>query len=195
MMQRWGIRWNEDVGGMEFPVHDALGEFIGYIWRMPEGEMPKYRYPQGFPKASLLYGLDRLNGRKRITLVEGPLDAVWLQEGGFPGVAILGSLLSKQQLALLVEQGSHEVSLCFDNDTAGKLATEMATKMLRRQGFWVYRIELPAKHKDIQEVPHEQLSAVMERRHVCINGAGLIHPRYRRWLAEACKQEESVWKY
>lgn len=196
MMQRWGIRWNEEIGGMEFPVYDNVGGFVGYIWRMPEGETPKYRYAPGFPKATILYGLSQLSERNGLILTEGPLDAIWVQEAGCPGVAILGSILSKWQRDLITSHKTRPVTLCFDNDAAGRLAVEMASRMLRDVGMWVYNVILPAKYKDIQEVPLELLPGVLENKHLCSNGAGLIHGRYRRWLEDASAAEaSSVWKH
>jgi DNA primase len=182
MFAKWGVSWDEERGAMRLPLYDEVGEEVTALWRYPNGVSPKYRYPRGFERAGTLFGLWRLpSPLGRITLVEGPLDAVWAQEIGEPAVAILGSSLSSRQVDLLRQRDVRQVRLCFDNDEAGKNATFAATKLLRAAGLWVYRVLLPEKYKDVQEVPHEQLAAVLARAQLCVNGVGIIHPRYQRW--------------
>jgi len=190
----WKICWNPDVGATEIPCHDPEGAFVGYIWRMPDGQVPKYRYPAGFPRSRLLFGLHRLHLDRQIFLAEGPMDAIWLQAAGLPGVALLGAFLSAGQMEILSKRLLREIILCFDNDKAGQLATEMATRQLRQEGFWVYRVELPPKFKDIQEVPIEKVPQVAGNRHLCTNGAGMLHPRYKRWLDKECAAGAGIWK-
>lgn len=182
MLAKWGIRWDAASGAMRLPVCNDAGDEETEIWRAPQGVEPKYRYERGFSRAGCLFGLWRLpRPLARVTLVEGPLDAVWAQEIGEPTVAILGSSLSSRQADLLRQRGVRQVRLCFDNDEAGKKATLAASALLRTEGFWVFRIPLPQRYKDIQEVPHEKLAAVLARAEVCVNGVGIIHPRYKRW--------------
>lgn len=201
MLDRWKIVWNSDIGAIEIPCHWPNGDFLGYIWRMPDGsDGPKYRHPAGFPRAKVLFGLDHLEATfikgKEVILTEGPLDAIWGQEAGFPSVATLGAAIADGQLALLMEHTSR-VTLCYDNDGAGRVATEIAAVQLRRAGFWVFRITLPAQYKDIQEVPLDKLPRLMEtRKHLCVNGSGLVHPRYQRWIQEqAFLGSHKPWKF
>lgn len=186
IMQRWNIRYNVDMDAMEIPVHDRGGQFVGYIWRMAEGELPKYRYPQGFLKAQLLFGLHRARAKDALYLTEGPLDAIWLREAGISSAAILGSQISSEQVRIIASRPPRQVVLCFDNDAGGALATHLAVKLLREQGMWVYQVLLPAKYKDVQEIPLTDVPALMKDRHLCIKGAGIIHSRYRRWLSTMC---------
>jgi DNA primase len=196
MLESWKIVWNKDVGGAEFPVWDTAQKFVGYLWRMPEGVHPKYRHMSQLPKSRILFGANRLQDRKEVILCEGPLDAMWVQEVGGAGVAMLGAMLAEDQVRLLSSWGTKKVVLCLDNDAAGRAATEIATRQLRAAGFWVFRTELPSGRKDIQEVPLSQVAVVLKRRHLCLNGAGLIHHRYRRWLDNAARAPDtSTWKY
>ena len=193
LIEEWGILWNPDIPAVEIPAKDVEGKFVGYIWRMPQGE-PKYRHPPGFPRAQFLFGLDRVSKEKEVILTEGPLDAIWVQAAGSPGVAVLGSYLTEGQVLILQQAGVRSVTLCFDNDPAGAVATELATKLLRSAGFWVFRIDLPQKHKDIQDVPRTKMSAVLAQKHLCLNGIGVIHHRYRRWIEHEA-QASGVWRY
>src|SRR6185312_9735780 len=56
-------------------------------------------------------------------LVEGPLDALALEQAGISGgVAMLGATLSDQQQILLETSGVQHVVLLTDNDEAGRQA-------------------------------------------------------------------------
>lgn len=190
----WGINWDPEVHGMMLPVYDRTGELQGRIWRFPEGIIPKYRYAAGFEKSHILYGLWKLASRSpQVILVEGPLDAIWVQEAGFPGLAILGSTLSEQQAQLVVSLHPSKVILCFDNDEAGKLAGQKAVLTLKQKGCWVYKAKLPSKYKDIQEVQSKDVGKVLSNAELCVNGKGMVHPRYKRWFGKATASN-GIWK-
>lgn len=182
MLSPWEIVWDEERNAMRIPVYRD-GDVIANIWRYPEGITPKYRYEAGFEKSACLFGLWRLpKAVRQVVLVEGTLDTVWLQEAGHPAAAILGSSLSAAQIHLLQLRNIRTVVMCLDNDAAGKEATVRAAAMLRASGFWVFRTKLPARFKDIQEVPLEQVTEVMKRTELCVNHRGLYAPRFQRWV-------------
>lgn len=184
MLSRWGIVWDADQEAMSIPVEDDNNSFLWNIWRAPEGRSPKYLYPRGVQISSILFGFYRalLKSPRRLILVEGPLDAIWLQEAGSPGVAVFGSSLSARQIELLHTYAISEVVLCFDNDQPGRLATEQVTRQLRQKGFWVFRTSLPSRYKDIQEVPLREVPKILSQAELCVNGTGFIHPRLQRWV-------------
>lgn len=154
----WEVAWDASMKAVQLPVYDASRRYAGCIWRQPEGREPKYLYPQGFPKSNLLFGQYNLPASKEVVLSEGPLDAIWLQEAGLPGVAVLGSSLSSQQLELLGT--ADRVILCFDNDAAGQQAVTQAGRALRAVGKWVLRLWLPSRYKDIQDVPLQRVKSL-----------------------------------
>lgn len=195
MLLKWGIQWDEDVHAMRIPVLTDGGAIVAHIWRAPEGVEPKYRYDAGFAKSNALFGLWRLPNpcRERVVLVEGPLDAIWVQDCGIPCVAILGSSLSEDQLDLLLAHGIRKVVLCFDNDSAGVQATYNARGILKKAGLWAYQAHLPGRYKDIQEVEHGAVEAVIASAELSVNGTGTVHPRFQRWLGGA-KQVASIWR-
>lgn len=194
MIAKWGIVWDEVAGAMRLPVYSNVGEVRWSIWRAPKGVEPPYQYEPGADKKSVLYGSWRLVRAARRVLVEGPLDAIWCQEAEVPGVAILGSVLSEEQMALLTSQGVRQAVLCFDNDQAGRRVTEQATGMLRRAGIWVFRVTLPEEVKDIQEVPLGRVAAIVDGAKLCVNGSGVIHPHQQHWLRPASKRKIRSWR-
>lgn len=195
ILAKWGIEWDPKMGAMRLPVYNRKGGDEGSIWRYPEGIHPKYRYAVGFSRNKVLYGVWRLPAHvPQIVLVEGPLDAIWVQEAGIPAVAILGSSLSEQQAQLVYELRPARVLLCFDNDEAGYKARQQAVPLLQKQGCWVYKTRLPKNVKDIQEVPNAKVASVIENAELCVNGKGLVHPKYRRWFDKSSKLNSGIWR-
>ena len=193
MLVKWGIEWDAEVNAMRIPVLDDEGNVQANIWRAPQGIEPPYTYPAGWQKSRCLFGLWRLLvGWPQMVLVEGPLDAIWVQEATIPCVAILGSSLSEQQVALLVARQVRKVVLCFDNDEAGQRVTEEARGVLRRVGMWVHRVPLPQQYNDIQEVPHGKVAALIARATLCTR-SNVVHPRQQRWLGGA-RASSGVWR-
>ena len=193
VLLKWCIEWDSKFQAMRLPCLTRTGDLVGNIWRYPEGIVPKYRYQPDFPRNSVLYGLWRLSASiKRLVLVEGPLDAIWVQEAGVAAVAILGSSLSEEQVALIMLAGVQQVVLCFDNDAAGKQAAYRAVPMLRAQGCWVYRTSLPRKYNDVQEVPNERVAGLLDKAELSVNGSGMVHPRYQHWFGRPVNK--GIWK-
>lgn len=199
MLAHWDITFNADIPAIEIPCYDIDNHLLGYIARMPDGVQPRYRLPEGFQKKTVLFGMHKLVEARgeNIILVEGPLDAVWLQEAGFPAVAILGSRLSIEQTTILYDLKFRSIILCFDNDGAGRVATAVAVNLICSAALWSWNMPLPSKYKDIQEVPIEEIPAIFAARHVAVNAAGLVPPALRRWLSQELAEAEvgSIWRY
>lgn len=194
MLVKWGIVWDREIHAMRIPVLSEEGNQVANIWRAPEGVEPKYRYDAGFAKSEFLFGLWRLtNPLPMIVLVEGPLDAIWVQDCGVPCVAILGGDFSSDQLELLISRSVRKAVLCFDNDVAGANATFNARDKLRAAGMWVYRVRLPSRYKDIQEVPHEKVVTLVAESELSVKG-NIVHPRFQRWVGNEEQVGSSIWR-
>ena len=195
MFDKWGIQWDEDKGAMRLPIMNRDGKLQSNIWRYPEGVTPKYRYEKGFQRSETLYGLWRLGTVVTdVVLVEGPLDAIWVQEAGWNGLAILGSSLSESQAMIIRRLKPKRILLCLDNDPAGMLATQKAASLLKTNGCWVYRVKLPQRWKDIQEVPRDRVNNILKRIELSVNGKGMIHSRFRRWTNSTKSNSNGIWR-
>ena len=197
MLDKWDIVWDEDVGAMRLPIYDRWGKIDGKIWRYPEGVQPKYRYERGFQRSETLYGLWKFGLDSSIgdlILVEGPLDCVWVHEAGLNVLAILGSSLSETQVLIVKDLHPKRILLCFDNDPAGQLATLKAASLLKASGCWVYRVKMPERWKDIQEVPLEKVVNVMKKMELSVNGKGMVHSKYRRWSGTKTGRISGIWR-
>ncbi|MFR4086375.1 MAG: toprim domain-containing protein [Dysosmobacter sp.] len=96
----------------------------------------------------MLYGLNLAKKSKRsnIILCEGNIDVVTLHQAGFDNaVASMGTALTVEQTRLL-SRFTKELVLCYDNDNAGKIATERALEILNDSEFSVSRcLQLPTR--------------------------------------------------
>ena len=121
---KWRVGWDEDAERLVIPACDERGILRFLIRQRIDGiKSAKYLYTPGAVKTSLLFGacyLDRaLLGSLGLILCEGPLDAIRLQQLGFPAVAILGTGISKKQVRLVDKLGPKRVYLMFDKDESG----------------------------------------------------------------------------
>lgn len=106
---------------------------------------------EGSPiKRDILFGLhfiDRLknteNRIRRVRLVESPIDVLSNYQVGIATVAVNGKLLFSHQIRELQLAGVEVVDILFDNDKAGRDATEQATRDLIRAGFIVNHVLYP----------------------------------------------------
>lgn len=125
------------AGRICIPIHDAAGQLVAYAGRWP-GEPPegveRYRLPAKFEKSRVLFNLHRVEG-EHVVLVEGYFSTFRLHALGVPTAALMGSSVSEEQLALLRERGTRQVTLLLDGDDAGRKARERALPALANAFF------------------------------------------------------------
>ena len=141
-----------------FPVIDIRGEVLGFSGRALNGDQePKYlNSPETlvFSKRRTLFGMNLAKNTKRgsIILVEGNVDVVTLHQAGFDNaVASMGTSLTTEQTRL-ISRYAKEIVICYDNDPAGKKATERALDLLKNSEFSVRVLKLPDRIVDGQAV-------------------------------------------
>jgi len=135
------------------PVIDTRGDVVAFGSRVLDKSEPKYMNSSETPvysKRRVLYGLNLAKKTKRpnIILCEGNLDIVTLHQAGFDNaVASMGTALTVEQTRLL-SRFTKELVLCYDNDNAGKIATERALQILNGSEFSVKVLQLPRRLVD-----------------------------------------------
>ena len=135
-----------------FPIIDVRGDVLGFGGRIISKDDPGAKYmntPETivYSKRRVLYGLNLAKKSKRsnIILVEGNIDVVMLHQAGFDNAcASMGTALTSEQLQLL-SRYTKELVLCYDNDDAGKVATQKALTLLNNTDFQVKVLELPKR--------------------------------------------------
>ena len=136
-----------------FPVIDVRGDVVAFGGRVLDKSEPKYMNSQETPvysKRRVLYGLNLAKKSKRsnIILCEGNIDVVTLHQAGFDNaVASMGTALTVEQTRLL-SRFTKELVLCYDNDNAGKIATERALEILNNSEFSVKVLQLPRRRTE-----------------------------------------------
>ncbi len=160
-MHDFDVRYDDEKKGIVWPVKDSSANIIGFIRRHLPGITPKYKYPGGFKRC--LFPIDKFqNGPWGATLVEGPLDAMWLHQwGAAHALAMLGSGLTQDQIDWLNKKVEC-VTIVPDNDAAGESVIKTLKNQLSRLELKVARV--PKKYKDIQEVPVKEIGGVLKNR-------------------------------
>ncbi len=140
-----------------FPVIDTRGDVVAFGGRVLDKSEPKYMNSQETPvysKRRVLYGLNLAKKSKRpnIILCEGNIDVVTLHQAGFDNaVASMGTALTVEQTRLL-SRFTEELVLCYDNDNAGKVATDRALEILNNTEFSVKVLQLPRRRTEDGEL-------------------------------------------
>lgn len=105
------------------PMRTANGDLLGVIKRFLSKDADvRYKYPKGMKKSHHLFGawqVAKVRNAKTVVLTEGSIDAMKVWQAGWPGLAILGSEVSEEQIRVLQGLDVRRVILFFDNDKAG----------------------------------------------------------------------------
>ena len=143
-------------------VIDVRGDVLAFGGRIVDKNDPGAKYMNTqetavYSKRRVLYGLNlaRKSRRENIILVEGNIDVVMLHQAGFDNAcASMGTALTPEQIRLL-SRYTREVVLCYDNDDAGKIATQKALSLLNDADLRVSVLELPKRLVDGQYVKQD----------------------------------------
>lgn len=146
--------WYAMRGRVIFPIRDEEGGLIGFAARkQPDGDPdePKYRntsVEEGYRKSENLYALNLAKEAIRqdgfAFVVEGYKDAIAMHAAGFRNtVALCGTAMCDGHVALLKKYTS-QVTVLLDGDRAGEKGSTEAVAILRREGLWAVKGQLPA---------------------------------------------------
>ena len=133
-----------------FPVIDVRGDVVAFGGRVLDKSEPKYMNTTEtivYSKRRNLYGINLAKKTKRpnFILCEGNIDVITLHQAGFDNaVASMGTALTTEQTKIL-SRYTKELVLCFDNDTAGQMATQKNIEMLKDSEFAVRVLQLPRR--------------------------------------------------
>ncbi len=118
-------------GRIIMPIYDFEGKFLSISGRtIYNSPLKLYRFP-GI-KTNTFFGAQLIKQFDKLVIVEGELDAIYLQQFGIPAVATFGTgrfRFSKEQRAYLLK--FKEIGITMDNDDAGRKAGMAIVKDLR----------------------------------------------------------------
>ena len=138
------------------PIIDVRGRVVAFGGRVLDDSKPKYINTADTLVYKKSLGVFALNFAKngnedKLIIVEGYMDVIALHQAGFTNtVAALGTAFTPEMAKLLSRYAS-EIVLCFDNDEAGKAATERALKVFSSAGIKVKVIQMSGG-KDPDEI-------------------------------------------
>ncbi len=118
------------------PIHDDVGNLVGLSARRTDNDdEPRYEIEYKFQKGKVLYNLHnaKQTGSDLIIIVEG-FKAAWaVFEAGYPNVAAcMGSVITEEQVSLLVSSKFMKCVLMLDGDESGRDGTERSIPKLER---------------------------------------------------------------
>lgn len=138
------------------PIIDVRGRVVAFGARVLDDSKPKYINTSDTLVYKKSLGVFALNFAKngnedKLIIVEGYMDVIALHQAGFTNtVAALGTAFTPEMAKLLSRYAS-EIVLCFDNDEAGKAATERALRVFSSAGIKVRVIRMSGG-KDPDEI-------------------------------------------
>lgn len=150
------------LGRMVYPVKDVKGQVMGFCgWDYSVS--PKYLDSKNHgykAKATTLFGMERLPeyyiNNKKIFVLEGIVDSVYLRSKGYCAMSLLGSYMTPYVITILQRLGRRLV-LIPDNDEAGN--------GLVRQAKWKLPLATIVQAKEGKDVDGcRKLSTEHERR-------------------------------
>lgn len=134
-----------------FPIHDSLGNPIGFTARSMDPEAPsKYintTETEVYVKGHTVFNYHRAKPAARregrVILCEGVTDVLAFSRAGIDyAAATLGTACTKEQLRLLKQCAMH-LTFCYDGDKAGQNATYKAARLAREAGMEIGVIANP----------------------------------------------------
>ena len=143
-----------------FPVIDVKGDVVAFGGRVLDKSEPKYMNTTEtivYSKRRNLYGINLAKRTKRpnFILCEGNIDVITLHQAGFDNaVASMGTALTTEQTKIL-SRYTKELVLCYDNDTAGQMATQKKIDLLKDSEFTVRVLQLPRRLVDGEYVKQD----------------------------------------
>jgi DNA primase len=167
--KRWGLRYSKMRNAIVIPAHDENQVLWGYIYRnLDPDARTRYLYSKDFHRTEVLYGfqfwregLVGYNAKsRRMVVVEGAFDTIWVNQAGLPAVGILGSFPSDHHMALMKEAG--QVIVMTDKDKAGLLAAVQIGESLKKK-VPVLIARYPKYAGDPSEVRPQHLHKMVER--------------------------------
>jgi DNA primase len=148
---KFDLGYSEKQDSVVIPMQSPDGMSIGFVARTIEGK--EFKNTPGLPKSKILFNLHRVKASKIVYVVETSIDAIRLDQVGFPAVATLGANVSSSQIELLKRYFTGVV-LVADNDEAGAIMSERLTE---KMGNLVTVISPDKKYKDIGDMTDDEI--------------------------------------
>lgn len=138
------------------PIIDVRGRIVAFGGRVLDDSKPKYVNTSDtlvYKKSLGVFALNyaKNSNERKLMVVEGYMDVIALHQAGFTNtVAALGTAFTPE-MAKLLSRYADEILLCFDNDEAGRKATDRAMNVFSSVGLKIKVIKMTGG-KDPDEI-------------------------------------------
>ena len=141
-------------GRLMFTIRDKQGRVVGFSGRQLVASKNSGKYLNSpdtpiFKKSNVLYGFDKAARaigrapRQEVIVCEGQIDCIRLQTCGFQNsVAGQGTAFTEEHVRMLKSLAA-QVSLVYDDDNAGHMATVKSARLCLAAGLPVRVVSLP----------------------------------------------------
>lgn len=120
---KYEIGYDQEHQRIVIPVRNSAGGLVGIIGRVIAADTPgeKYMVYWNFSRGSLLYMNRGEPPKKKLLVVESPIDVPWLDQAGLCKETDVGAVMSSKATAAQMDlmAGYEEVTLCLDKDQWG----------------------------------------------------------------------------
>jgi DNA primase len=128
-----GVLWDTNNEAWILPIRNPDSyELWGWQEKGARGRFFRNQ-PTGVKKSKTVFGVELIQEDKPLWVVESPLDAVRLTGLGYCAISTFGAILSEEQ-GKLFRRATHLIA-AFDNDEAGKKASEQILGFARKYGL------------------------------------------------------------
>lgn len=179
-LNKWGIRFVPEqrlqghkgeftiTNSIGIPIRDANGRLLNWCYRATADSgdwQPRYLYHS--PGVNeIWWGLEHHTYASHITITEGALDGMWLDQCGYPALALLGTKMGDSKIRSLGRYRS--VTVFCDRDTAGAKAVQKIGEMIGdRTPVYIAQYDRkinPGKKLDPQDLAMVDVEIAMARR-------------------------------
>lgn len=174
-LRRWGVRYVQEqvlegkkgeftiTHTIAIPIRDTAGNLVNWCYRSTVDSaswQPRYLYfTEGIEHQ--WFGLQHHGSAKEIVITEGALDAMWVDQCGYPALGMLGASLASGKIKFL--QRYKSVTVLGDFDAAGVQAVRKIGSVLGdRMPIRVCRYSKWMRAGDPQELSPIDLEYVIE---------------------------------
>lgn len=160
VVDKFEVGYNAVDRAITFPVRDVHGKLLFITERSIDTKY--FKIPNDVDKpVYLLYEIVK-NNYPFVVVCEGQIDALTCWTYGVPAVALFG-VGSDSQYKILNKSGVRHWVTFFDNDDAGKKATNRFNKMIRKDTIVTNISFLGIQKKDINDLTVQEFNELMNK--------------------------------
>lgn len=156
--EEFKIKYDPKYNAIIFPVWDEDGKFVSLTSR--EINNKRFHISMGSNKPIYLFNKVKNKNYPFVIITEAQIDALTCWGYGVPACAFIG-VGSDKQFEILNRNRIKCWVTMFDNDEAGRLATQKFNEKIRKDLF-VINVKIPDGKKDINDLTEEEFNLLLD---------------------------------